>query len=56
MTGKELKAIRLKLKHSQATLAKAVGVSTRQVIRYEKGVTEIPQMLVMALRTVPSRR
>lgn len=53
---KDLKAWRLKLGHSQATLGAALGLSMRQIIRYEKSKCPIPEMLWMALRTVPSRK
>lgn len=55
MTTTELKALRVKLGHSQASLAAVLGVSTRHYIRYETGHAEIPAMMLLALRVVPSR-
>lgn len=56
MKAAELKALRLKLKHSQQTLADALGLSARQIIRYEMNKAEIPQTVVMALRSVNTRK
>lgn len=42
MTPKEFKAIRLKLVHTQKSLAKMLEMSRRQIQRYESGETEIP--------------
>ena len=55
MTGQELKALRLKLGHSQGSLALALGVSSRTVLRWEEGA-EVPRLVHLALRSVPSRK
>ena len=55
MTGQELKALRLKLGHSQGSLALALGVSTRTVLRWEEGA-EVPHLVQLAMRSVPSRK
>ena len=37
MTGDELRALRVGLRISQATMAEAIGVTRQQYMRYEKG-------------------
>lgn len=56
MNGKKLKALRTKLQHSQATLAAELGLSMRQIIRYECEGKPIPKAIVMALRLVNTRK
>jgi transcriptional regulator with XRE-family HTH domain len=59
MKGEELRKWRLKLGYTQAQLAEVLGISMRQLIRYElneEGGKEIPDMLRLALRSVPSKR
>ena len=61
MTGQELKALRLKLGHSQGSLALALsgfsrsGVSLRTVLRWEQ-CSEVPYLVELAMRSVPSRK
>ncbi|MEK6591136.1 MAG: helix-turn-helix transcriptional regulator [Nitrospinota bacterium] len=50
MTPKELKAWRKNNGYSQGKLAKALGVASLSVSRWERGVREIPSFLHLALR------
>jgi transcriptional regulator with XRE-family HTH domain len=43
MKGKELAAIRARMKWSQAEMATAVGVATNTIARYERGEIGIPE-------------
>ena len=56
MSARDFIIWRKKLKHTQATLAQCLGMSLRQIIRYERGETPIPDVVWMALRSVPSRK
>jgi len=56
MTSKELKAWRQKNGYSQARLAKALGVITLTVSRWERGVREIPSFLYLALECLDMKR
>ena len=49
MTPQELKKWRDKNGYSQSQLAKALGVITLSVSRWERGVREIPSFLHLAL-------
>jgi transcriptional regulator with XRE-family HTH domain len=49
MTPQELKKWREKNGYSQSQLAKALGVITISVSRWERGVREIPSFLHLAL-------
>jgi len=55
MTAQELKRERIKRKHSQASIAQALGISLRQYIRYERVEAEIPEVVRLALKSVSSR-
>jgi len=56
MNAEELKKQRVKLGHTQSSLAALLGLSTRQIIRYEMGKAPIPEIVRLALRSVPSVR
>jgi transcriptional regulator with XRE-family HTH domain len=55
MTPKELKAWRKKSGYSQGKLAKALGVASLSVSRWERGVREIPSFLHLALAGLEKR-
>ncbi len=55
MTGKELKTWRIENGYSQSQLAKALGVITITVSRWEIGAREIPPFLHLALKALPKR-
>lgn len=46
----ELKAVREKLKLTQAQLAKALGVDRVTVARWETGLRKLPPMLALAIK------
>ena len=50
MTGKELRKWRELHLHSQQSLADALGVSWRTILRWEQNDTSIPKAVEMALR------
>jgi transcriptional regulator with XRE-family HTH domain len=56
MKPEELRKWRLKMGYTQTELGLILGVSMRQMIRYERGVSPIPDMLRLALRSVPSKK
>lgn len=47
MTANQFKKFRLHLGYTQGRLAKAFGVSTRQIRRYEDGQTKVHKILAM---------
>jgi transcriptional regulator with XRE-family HTH domain len=55
MSGKELQAWRVKNGYSQSQLAKALGVITLTVSRWEREDREIPPFLYLALKALPKR-
>jgi transcriptional regulator with XRE-family HTH domain len=55
MIGKELRAWRVENGYSQNDLAKALGVITLTVSRWERGDREIPPFLHLALKALPKR-
>jgi DNA-binding transcriptional regulator YiaG len=56
MTSSDLKQIRLKLGLSQAALAKAVGVTTTTVYRWEAGLRTISKTAEILLLHLAKRR
>jgi transcriptional regulator with XRE-family HTH domain len=50
MQASEFIAERLKRHHTQASLAKALGYSVRQVQRWESGEYEVPALVAWAIR------
>lgn len=50
MTGKDLKEARIVLGLSQAQLGAVLGVTRHAVLRWERGIHEIPVMLTLALQ------
>lgn len=55
MTGKELQAWRVKNRYSQTQLAKALGVITLTVSRWEREDRAIPPFLHLALKSLPKK-
>lgn len=55
MTAKQLVEWRKKHHHSQATLAKALGVNVRQVIRWEMDESPISKVVEIAILNTPAR-
>jgi len=58
MTPNEFKRYRYKLDLSQEYMGNLLGLSMRQIIRYESGTTPIPRALailieILATRTIP---
>lgn len=56
MTAKQFKAWRMAHHHSQLSLATALGVNVRQVIRWEMGSSPISKPVELALNSVPARK
>ena len=57
MTPEEFKRERLKRRHSQDSVAAALGYGKRQVIRWENGECAIPELVAWRLRyAVQDRR
>jgi len=56
MKPKELKQWRKKNKYSQSQLAKALGVITLTVSRWERGTRKIPSFLPLALKTLEKEK
>lgn len=57
MTPDELKIIRLKLKLSQARLAKLLGLSSRTVVyRWEKGERKISKSMEILIKLLKSEQ
>jgi DNA-binding XRE family transcriptional regulator len=52
VTVDEFKALRSKAGHTQATLAKEMGVHLRTVTRWEIGEVIIPRVVELALRYI----
>jgi len=48
----EFKELRSKAGHTQATLAKEIGVHLRTVTRWEIGEVKIPRVVELALRCI----
>ncbi len=55
MTGTELQTWRVGNGYSQSQLAKALGVITLTVSRWERGDREIPPFLHLALKALPKK-
>jgi len=55
MTKDEFKALRSKAGHTQASLAKKMGVHLRTVTRWEIGEIIIPRVVELALRYIAER-
>jgi len=55
MTGQELKTWRVQNSYSQSQLAKALGVITLTVSRWEREDREIPPFLHLALKSLPKK-
>ena len=55
MTGKELQTWRVESGYSQSQLAKALGVITLTVSRWEREDREIPPFLHLALKALPKK-
>jgi DNA-binding transcriptional regulator YiaG len=55
VTPKELQVWRKKNSYSQSQLARALGVATQTVSRWERGVREIPSFLHLALECLESK-
>ncbi len=55
MTGEELQTWRLKNGYSQSQLARALGVITLTVSRWEREDREIPPFLHLALKSLPKK-
>jgi transcriptional regulator with XRE-family HTH domain len=55
MTGNELQVWRVKNGYSQSQLAKALGVITLTISRWEREDREIPPFLHLALKSLPKR-
>ena len=59
MKGKELSAIRARLKWTQAEMAAAVGVATNTIARYERNELGIPEptaRLILSLRAKAKKK
>jgi transcriptional regulator with XRE-family HTH domain len=59
MTGKELKAIRTRLKWTQREMAAAVGVAGNTIARYEReelGIKESTARLILSLRAKKKKK
>jgi transcriptional regulator with XRE-family HTH domain len=59
MKGKELSAIRARLKWTQAEMAAAVGVATNTIARYERNELKIPEptaRLILSLRAKEKKK
>jgi len=59
MTGKELKAIRTRLKWTQEEMAAAVGVAGNTIARYEReelGIKESTARLILSLRAKKKKK
>jgi len=56
MTPKELKAWRKKNNYSQSRLAKALGVATLSVSRWERGTRKISSFLHLALKCLEGKK
>ena len=52
VTDDEFKALRTKAGHTQATLAKEMGVHLRTVTRWEIGEVIVPRVVELALRYI----
>jgi DNA-binding transcriptional regulator YiaG len=52
VTKDEFKALRRKAGHTQATLAKEMGVHLRTVTRWEIGEITVPRVVELALRYI----
>ena len=52
MTKSEFKRLRTEAGHTQATLAKQLGVHLRTVTRWEIGEVMIPRVVELALRYI----
>jgi len=54
VTPDKFKALRQGLNMTQAQLANRFGMSTRQIIRYEKGKTPVPKVTGDLLEILPA--
>jgi transcriptional regulator with XRE-family HTH domain len=50
MNGAEFKKLRQKLKHSQQSMADALRLQVRQIIRYEKEESHVPYSIELVLK------
>lgn len=51
MNGAEFKRMRIKLKHSQQSLADELHMQVRQIIRYEREDSHIPYSVELVLKS-----
>jgi transcriptional regulator with XRE-family HTH domain len=51
MNGAEFKKMRQKLKHSQQSIADALHLKVRQIIRYEQEESHIPYSIELVLKS-----
>jgi len=56
MKAKDMQKWREEHGHSQASLAAALEISSRQIMRYEMGEQVIPKAIELAMRSVPDRK
>jgi transcriptional regulator with XRE-family HTH domain len=55
VNAKEFKRLRLAKDYSQSQLARALGVATMTVSRWETGLHNVPQMALLALAGLPKQ-